>query len=118
MLALVLASVGIYGVMAVSTTQRTRELGIRLALGATRGNVLRLVLRQGLVLIMIGLVLGLLGALAAARALNSILYGVGALDLAALLGSILTLALVAFVACYLPARRATLVDPIEALRTE
>ncbi|HEV2841714.1 MAG TPA: ABC transporter permease [Chthoniobacterales bacterium] len=117
-LALVLASVGIYGVMALSTTQRTRELGIRFALGASRSDVLRLVLGQGIALIGIGLAAGLLGAFAASRALNSLLYGVGALDAAALLGALVTLAAVAFIACYLPARRASLVNPLEALRTE
>jgi putative ABC transport system permease protein len=117
-LALVLASVGIYGVMALSTTQRTREMGIRFALGASRADVLRLVLSQGISLIAIGLVAGLAGAFAASRALNSLLYGVGALDAAALIGALVTLAAVAFVACYLPARRASLVNPIEALRTE
>jgi putative ABC transport system permease protein len=117
-LALVLASVGIYGVMALSTTQRTRELGIRLALGASRGDVLRLILGQGISLIVIGLAAGLLGAFAASRAVSSLLYGVGSLDAAALAGALIMLAAVAFVACYLPARRASLVDPIEALRTE
>jgi putative ABC transport system permease protein len=117
-LALVLASVGIYGVMALSTTQRTRELGIRFALGASRGDVLRLVLGQGISLIAIGLVAGLAGAFAASRALNSLLYGVGTLDAAALFGALATLAAVAFIACYLPARRASQVNPIEALRTE
>ena len=117
-LALVLASVGIYGVMALSTTQRTREMGIRFALGASRADVLRLVLGKGISLIGIGLLAGLLGAIAASRALSSLLYNVGALDAVALLGAIVTLAVVAFLACYLPARRATLVNPIEALRTE
>ncbi len=117
-LALVLASVGIYGVMALSTTQRTRELGIRFALGASRADVLLLVLGQGISLIAIGLAAGLAGAFAASRALNSLLYGVGALDAAALIGALITLAIVAFVACYLPARRASLVNPIEALRAE
>jgi len=117
-LALVLASVGIYGVMALSTTQRTRELGIRLALGASRADVLRLILGQGISLIAIGLAAGLLGAFAASRAVSSLLYGVGALDAAALVSALVMLAVVAFVACYLPARRASLVDPIEALRTE
>lgn len=117
-LALVLASVGIYGVMALSTTQRTRELGIRFALGASRGDVLRLVLGQGVALIGIGLLVGLAGALAASRALNSVLYGVGALDAAALIGALFILAAVALIACYLPARRASQVDPIEALRAD
>ena len=117
-LALVLASVGIYGVMALSTTQRTREMGIRFALGASRADVLRLVLGKGVSLIGVGLGAGLIGAFAASRALHSLLYGVGALDAAALVGAIVTLAVVAFIACYLPARRASLVNPIEALRTE
>jgi putative ABC transport system permease protein len=117
-LALVLASVGIYGVMALSTTQRTREMGIRFALGASRADVLRLVLGKGISLIGVGLLAGLLGALAASRALNSLLYGVDALDSVALIGAIVTLAAVAFIACYLPARRASMVNPIEALRTE
>ena len=117
-LALVLASVGIYGVMALSTTQRTREMGIRFALGASRADVLRLVLGKGISLIGVGLGAGLIGAFAASRALNSLLYGVGALDAVALIGAIVTLAAVAFIACYLPARRASMVNPIEALRTE
>jgi putative ABC transport system permease protein len=117
-LALLLAAVGIYGVMALSTTQRTRELGIRFALGASRGDVLRLVLGQGISLIGIGLIAGLAGAFAASRALQSLLYGVGTLDAAALFGALATLATVAFIACYLPARRASQVNPIEALRTE
>jgi putative ABC transport system permease protein len=117
-LALVLASVGIYGVMALSTTQRTRELGIRFALGASRRDVLRLVLGQGISLIGTGLIAGLAGAFAASRALQSLLYGVGTLDAAALFGALATLATVAFIACYLPARRASQVNPIEALRTE
>src|SRR5437763_373604 len=117
-LALVLASVGIYGVMALSTTQRTREMGIRFALGASRADVLKLVLGKGISLIAIGLTAGLIGAFAASRALNSLLYGVGALDAVALIGALVTLAVVAFIACYLPARRASLVNPIDALRTE
>ena len=117
-LALVLASVGLYGVMALSVTQRTRELGIRLALGAPRRNVFRLVLGQGAMLVSLGIGLGLLGALAASRALSSVLYGVGALDVPAIGIAIASLAFVALLACWLPARRATLVDPIQALRTE
>jgi len=116
--ALVLASVGIYGVMALSTSQRTREMGIRFALGASRADVLRLVLGKGVSLIGIGLGAGLAGAFAASHALSSLLYNVGALDAVALIGAIVTLAVVAFLACYLPARRASLVNPIEALRTE
>jgi putative ABC transport system permease protein len=117
-LALVLASVGIYGVMALSTTQRTREMGIRFALGASRADVLRLVLGKGISLIGVGLLAGLVGAFLASRALSSLLYNVGSLDAVALIGSVVTLAAVAFLACYLPARRASQVNPIEALRTE
>ena len=117
-LALLLASVGLYGVMALSVTQRTRELGIRLALGADRADVFRLVLGQGAVLIGIGLGLGLLGALAAGRALASLLYGVQAIELAALGTAIFSLSIVALLACFFPARRATRVDPMVALREE
>src|SRR5438105_1281221 len=117
-LALVLASVRIYCVMALSTTRRTRQRWTRFALGASRADVLRLVLSKGISLIGVGLGAGLLGAFVASRALNSLLYGVGALDAAALIGAIVTLAAVAFIACYLPARRASLVNPIDALRTE
>ena len=117
-IALLLASVGLYGVMALTVTQRTRELGIRFALGASRGDVLRLVLGQGAVLVGLGLAAGSLGAFVTGRALRSVLYDVAALDTAAMAGAMLALSLVAFVACLLPARRASLVDPIEALRTE
>jgi len=117
-LALALASIGLYGVMALIVTQRTRELGIRFALGANRGDVLRLVLGQGAVLVGFGLAAGLLGAFIASRALRSVLYNVASLDTAAMTGAMLALSLVAFVACFLPARRASLVEPIEALRME
>jgi putative ABC transport system permease protein len=117
-LALILASVGLYGVMALSVTQRTRELGIRMALGAARGDVFRLVLSHGALLVSIGIVLGLLGAIAASHALQAVLYGVGALDLPAFAIAIGGLAFIALFACLLPARRATRVDPIVALRME
>jgi putative ABC transport system permease protein len=117
-LALILASIGLYGVMALIVTQRTRELGIRFALGASRGDVLRLVLGQGAVLVGIGLAAGLLGAFLASRALRSVLYDVAPLDPAALISALLTLSVIALIACFLPARRASLVDPIEALRME
>ena len=116
--ALVLASVGLYGVMALSVTQRTRELGIRMALGAARRDVFRLVLGQGMILVSLGIGLGLIGAIAASRALSSLLYGIGALDVSALAIAIASLTFVALLACWLPARCATLVDPIQALRTE
>lgn len=117
-LALLLASVGLYGVMALSVTQRTREFGIRLALGAPRHDVFRLALGRGLLLVGMGLALGLLGALGAGRALTSLLYNVGSLDPAALFIAIIALASVALLACWFPARRATRVDPIVALRYE
>jgi len=117
-LALLLASVGLYGVMALTVTQRTRELGIRMALGAERTNIFRLVLSQGMSLIAIGIGIGLIGAIAAGRALMSLLYNVGALDGGAVIIAVSSLVLVALIACCVPARRATRVDPIIALRTE
>ena len=117
-LALLLASVGLYGVMALSVTQRMRELGIRMALGAARSDVFRLVLSQGIVLVAVGITLGLIGAIAASHALGSVLYGIGSLDLPAFALAICALVLVALVACVFPARRATQVDPIVALRSE
>src|SRR5947207_2911195 len=117
-LALVLASVGLYGVMALSVTQRTRELGIRMALGAARYDVFRLVLSHGALLICIGIVLGLVGAIAASHVLQAVLYNVGALDLPAFAIAIGALAFIALFACFLPARRASRVDPIIALRED
>jgi putative ABC transport system permease protein len=117
-IALVLASVGLYGVMALTVTQRTRELGVRLALGAQRADVFRLVLSQGMLLVLVGLTIGLLGAIGAGRGLQSVLYGVGGFDVPALIFALLALAGVALAACWLPAHRATRVDPIQALRTE
>jgi putative ABC transport system permease protein len=117
-LALVLASVGLYGVMALTVTQRTRELGIRMALGAERTNIFKLVLSQGMTLIAIGIGIGLIGAIAAGRALMSVLYNVGAIDIGAVATAVISLVLVALLACCVPARRATRVDPIIALRTE
>jgi predicted permease len=117
-IALLLASVGLYGVMALTVTQRTRELGIRLALGAQRADVFRLVLAQGMLLVVAGLIIGLLGAVGAGRGLQSLLYGVGGFDASALSFALFALAMVALIACWLPARRATRVDPIVALRAE
>ena len=117
-LALSLASIGLYGVMALIVTQRTRELGIRMALGAERANIFKLVLGQGMSLMAIGIVVGLIGAVAAGRALMSLLYNVGAVDAWAVLIAVFSLLAVALIACCVPARRATRVDPIIALRTE
>ena len=117
-LALVLASIGLYGVMALSVTQRTRELGIRLALGAQRSAVMGLVMRQGAMLVGIGLVIGLAGALASGRLLAGFLYNAGGSD-APTLGLVgIVLAGAALLACWLPARRATRVDPMVALRND
>jgi ABC-type antimicrobial peptide transport system permease subunit len=115
---MLLAGLGIYGVMWHSVTQRTREIGIRMAVGAQRRNVLALVLKQGVLLTAIGTVLGLLGALAATRVLASVLYGVSPTDVATYMLVSLLLGAVAFIACLLPARRAARVNPMEALRYE
>jgi putative ABC transport system permease protein len=117
-LALGLASIGLYGVMALTVTQRTRELGIRLALGADRVRVFRLVLGQGFLLVGIGLIAGLLLAALTGRALSSILYNVSVWDLTGFFSAAVMLVGVALIACCVPARRATRVDPIIALRTE
>ncbi len=117
-LALGLASIGLYGVMALTVTQRTRELGIRMALGAERSNIFRLVLRHGMSLMAAGIAIGLIGAIAAGRALMSLLYNVGSLDTGAVAVAVLSLLGVALIACCVPARRATRVDPIQALRAE
>jgi ABC-type antimicrobial peptide transport system permease subunit len=117
-IALLLASVGLYGVMALTVTQRTRELGIRLALGAQRADVFRLVISQGMLLVVSGLIIGLLGAIGVGRGLQSVLYGVGGSDALALSFALFALVIVALIACWLPARRATRVDPMVALRSE
>ena len=117
-LALVLASVGIYGVTAYSVAQRTREIGIRIALGATRNEVTRLVLRQGACLATVGVLLGLIGAFALTRLMASMIYGVSAADPLTFFTVAFLLAFVALAACYIPARRAMRVDPIIALRYE
>jgi putative ABC transport system permease protein len=117
-IALTLAAIGIYGVMAFAVGERSHEIGVRMALGASRNRVVRMVLRDGLVLACAGLLLGLIGAYFVGRAMRSTLYGVGTIDLTAFctVGTILLTA--ALVACYFPARRAAAVDPIKALRIE
>ena len=116
--AVVLASVGLYGVISYAVTQRTWEIGIRMALGAQRSSILKLVIGQGLGLTVIGIVAGIAGALAVTRFLESLLYGVTPTDPATFLGIPLLLAAVALLACYIPARRAMRVDPNSALRYE
>ena len=116
--ALILATVGIYGVISYSVAQRTREIGVRMALGAQRGDVLSLLLGRGMLVAGIGIALGLTGAFALTRSLSTMLFGVTPTDPLTFAAVSLLLAMVAFVAIYIPARRATKVDPIQALRTE
>ncbi len=117
-LALALAAVGIYGVMAYMVGQRTREIGIRLSLGAEPRDVMRMIFRQGAALLGLGLAIGALAALLGGRLIESLLYGVRSADPAVYLAVSVPLALVALLACWLPARRATRIDPLQALRQE
>jgi len=118
LLALTLAAVGVYGVIAYIVTQRTHEIGIRMALGATVGNVLGLFIRQGMTLVAVGIALGLAGAWALTRIMKSLLFGVSATDPLTFVVSTLLLTVVAALACYLPARRAAKVDPLIAIKYE
>lgn len=117
-LALMLASIGIYGVMAHSVGLRSHEIGIRMTLGASRGDVLRMILGQGAGLSAIGLGVGLVAAVALTRLMSSMLYSTSADDPLTFVGVALLLVAVALLACYIPARRATRVDPLVALRYE
>lgn len=117
-LALILAAVGVYGVLSYSVNQQTHEIGIRMALGAQPSSVLWLVIGQGLQLAAAGLALGLIGALVAMRVLTSLLFGVSTHDPVTFAGVSFVLLAAAVLACYIPARRATRVDPIIALRYE
>jgi len=117
-IALILTAIGLYGVITYLVNQRTKEIGIRMALGAQMRHVLSMILSQGVTLICIGTGVGLLLALLLTRLMSHLLFGITATDPFTFLTIVLGLAVVSLLACYLPARRATLVDPIQALRTE
>ena len=118
LVALILAVVGLYGSIAYSVDQRTREIGIRMAMGARPSDVLKLVVRQGLMLVVIGVAMGLVGAYGVTRFLASLLYGIGPTDPATFAGVAILLTAVALLASYIPARRAAKLDPMVALRYE
>jgi putative ABC transport system permease protein len=118
MVALLLASVGIYGVMAFSVAQRSQEMAIRVALGATRSRVITLIIKEGLILCMLGSALGLIGAYLIGRTMQSMLYGVGAMDFSVFSAAAFLLLIAALLACFVPARRAASADPMQALRAE
>ena len=116
--ALLLAAIGLYGVRAYNVAQRTREIGIRMALGASASDAVRMMLREGLMLMGVGAAIGLAFSVAVGKALSTLLYRVPSFDPVVLLGAPLILAAVSLIACYVPARRAALLDPMVALRDE
>jgi ABC-type antimicrobial peptide transport system permease subunit len=117
-LALLLAGVGVYGVISYDGARRTREVGIRIALGAQRADVIRLFIKQGMALVTLGVALGLAGAFALTRLMTSLLFGVSPNDPGVFAGAALLLSSIALLACYLPAKRATKADPLIAIRHE
>jgi putative ABC transport system permease protein len=117
-IALLLASIGIYGVMAFSVAERSHEMGIRMALGATRSRVVMLIIKEGLMLTLLGSAVGLAGAYLSGRAMQSLLFGVGALDIPTFVSIVVVLLGAALAACLIPAQRAASVDPVRSLRTE
>ena len=118
LIALCLAVAGIYGVLTYLVGQRTREIGLRMALGATKGMILRMVIREGGVLAAAGMVFGVLGAIAATRLLGTMLFQVEPYDPLTYIGGLMFLSVVTFAACYVPASRAAGIDPLEALRVD
>jgi putative ABC transport system permease protein len=117
-LALLLATVGLYGVIATLSAQRTPEIGMRMALGATRADIVVLILKQGLGLTLVGVVVGLAGAIGTTRLFETLLVGVSATDVASFAGTTALLVLVVLGATYVPARRASRIDPMQALKNE
>jgi ABC-type antimicrobial peptide transport system permease subunit len=118
LLALLLAAIGTYGILSYLVTERRREIGIRMALGANRGSVLGMVMGQGMLLAVAGVVIGVIGALAVNQVISTLLFGIEPTDPVTIAGVVGAIAAVALLACYLPARRATLVDPMLVLRNE
>jgi putative ABC transport system permease protein len=114
----VLAAIGIYGILSGSVTERTREIGVRAALGASRAGILSLVMRQGMTMTAIGIAIGLCGAVVVGRALDTMLFGITSLDRLTYLCAIVLLLAVSGIACLIPARRAASIDPMQALRNE
>jgi len=115
---LVLAATGIYGVLSGNVTERTREIGVRAALGASRSSILALVIRQGMSLTVLGVLIGLSGAVAASRAIATLLFGVSRFDPLTYVAVTVLLLCVSGIACFVPARRAASVNPVDALRAE